>query len=181
MKHASIIERMTLEDKVALCSGAASFVTKDFEQYGIPKMIMADGPHGLRKQLAAADHLGINDSVPATSFPTASLTACSWDRDVLRQMGEAIAREALEGGVAVVLGPGVNIKRNPLCGRNFEYFSEDPYLSGEMGASWIEGLQKFGCGGLAQALRRQQPGERPHGLRQPDRPAHPAGDLPRGV
>lgn len=146
MKHASIIERMTLEDKVALCSGAASFVTKGFEQYGIPKMIMADGPHGLRKQLAAADHLGINDSVPATSFPTASLSACSWDRELLRQMGEAIAREALEGGVAVVLGPGVNIKRNPLCGRNFEYFSEDPYLSGEMGASWIEGLQSLGVG-----------------------------------
>lgn len=146
MKHASIIQRMTLEDKVALCSGAASFVTKGFEQYGIPKMIMADGPHGLRKQLAAADHLGINDSVPATSFPTASLTACSWDRELLRQMGEAIAREALEGGVAVVLGPGVNIKRNPLCGRNFEYFSEDPYLSGEMGASWIEGLQSLGVG-----------------------------------
>jgi len=146
MKHASIIAKMTLEDKVALCSGAASFITKAFEQYDIPAMIMADGPHGLRKQLAAADHLGINDSVPATSFPTARLTACSWDRELLREMGEAIAREALEGSVAVVLGPGVNIKRNPLCGRNFEYFSEDPYLSGEMGAAWIDGLQKTGVG-----------------------------------
>ncbi len=146
MKHAEIIDRMTLEDKIALCSGADFFSTKAFEQYDIPSITMADGPHGVRKQVAAADHLGINRSVPSTSFPTASLTACSWDRDLLRAMGEAIGEEALQEGISVVLGPGVNIKRNPLCGRNFEYFSEDPYLAGEMAASWIQGLQSTGIG-----------------------------------
>lgn len=146
MKHQEIIDQMTLEDKVALCSGADFFSTKAFEMYGIPSITMVDGPHGVRKQVAAADHLGINKSVPSTSFPTASLSACSWDRDLLREMGAAIGEEALQEGVAIVLGPGVNIKRNPLCGRNFEYFSEDPFLAGEMAASWIQGIQSQGVG-----------------------------------
>jgi beta-glucosidase len=137
---------MSLDDKIALCSGADFWHTKAFKRYGIPSITMADGPHGLRKQEAAADQLGINKSVPATSFPTASLTACSWDRDLLREMGAAIAEEALQEQVSIVLGPGVNIKRNPLCGRNFEYFSEDPFLSGEMATSWIMGLQSKGVG-----------------------------------
>ena len=146
MKYKTIIAQMTLAEKVALCSGADFFNTKAFTKYGIPGITMTDGPHGLRKQLASADHLGINQSVPATCFPTASLTACSWNRALLREMGAAIGKEALQEGVSIVLGPGVNIKRNPLCGRNFEYFSEDPYLSGEMAANWIDGLQSQGVG-----------------------------------
>lgn len=146
MKYQAIIDQMSLEEKVALCSGADFFSTKAFEKYGIPSISMADGPHGLRKQVANADHLGLNQSVPATSFPTASLSACSWDRDLLYEMGAAIGEEALQEGVSIVLGPGVNIKRNPLCGRNFEYFSEDPFLAGEMAANWIAGLQSKGVG-----------------------------------
>ncbi len=146
MYFSTIIDQMTLEDKVALCSGADFFTTKAFEKYGIPSIRMADGPHGLRKQLAAADQLGINRSVPSTSFPTASLSACSWDRDLLFELGAAIGEEALQEDVSIVLGPGANIKRSPLCGRNFEYFSEDPFLAGEMAASWIKGLQSQGVG-----------------------------------
>lgn len=142
----SIIDRMTLEEKVALCSGADTFHTKAFEAHGIPGIALADGPHGLRKQVAASDRLGVNKSVPATCFPTASLSACSWDRELLYEMGAAIGEEALQEGVAVVLGPGVNIKRNPLCGRNFEYFSEDPCLAGELAAAWIRGMQSRGVG-----------------------------------
>lgn len=146
MKYQAIIDQMTLEDKVALCSGADYWNTQAFEKYGIPSIMMADGPHGLRKQVSAADPLGINNSIPATCFPTASLTACSWDRDLLFALGAAIGEEALQEGVSIVLGPGVNIKRNPLCGRNFEYFSEDPYLSGELAAAWIAGIQSKGVG-----------------------------------
>ena len=137
---------MTLQDKVALCSGAEFFSTQSFPEIDISSIVMVDGPHGIRKQVSTKDHLGINQSVPATCFPTASLTGCSWDRDLLREMGAAIAEEAQQEGVSVVLGPGVNIKRNPLCGRAFEYFSEDPYLAGEMAASWIDGLQAVGVG-----------------------------------
>ena len=126
--------------------GADIFHTKAFEAHGIPGIALADGPHGLRKQVAASDRLGVNKSVPATCFPTASLSACSWDRELLYEMGAAIGEEALQEGVAVVLGPGVNIKRNPLCGRNFEYFSEDPYLAGELAAAWIRGMQSRGVG-----------------------------------
>ena len=140
------LETMSLEDKIALGSGKDFWHTKDMEKYSIPSLMLADGPHGLRKQEAEADMLGINRSVPATSFPTAVSSACSWDRELLQLEGEAIGREALINGVGVVLGPGANIKRNPLCGRNFEYFSEDPYLTGEMAASHIEGAQSTGCG-----------------------------------
>lgn len=146
MQPNAIRGQMTLQEKIALCSGGDFYATKAFEQYGIPAITLTDGPHGLRKPAAAADQLGINRSVPATCFPTASLTACSWDRELLREMGGAIGEEALQQGVDVVLGPGVNLKRNPLCGRSFEYFSEDPYLAGELAASWIEGLQGRGVG-----------------------------------
>ncbi|MGC9468917.1 MAG: glycoside hydrolase family 3 C-terminal domain-containing protein [Anaerolineae bacterium] len=152
MKHRALIDRMTLRDKIALCSGADFFSTKTFQAYGIPSIAMVDGPHGLRKQLATADQLGINESVPSTCFPTASLCACSWDRALLRELGTAIAEEALQEGVSIVLGPGVNIKRNPLCGRNFEYFSEDPYLAGEMATNWIKGLQRQGVGASLKHL-----------------------------
>lgn len=130
---------MALEDKIALCSGADFWHTKAFEQYGIEKITMSDGPHGLRKQENASDMLGLNRSIPATCFPTASLSACSFDTALLEDVGEAIAKEAIRNDVQVVLGPGANIKRNPLCGRNFEYFSEDPCLTGELAASYIRG------------------------------------------
>ena len=140
------LKQMTLEDKVALGSGKDFWHTKEMPQYGIESIMVADGPHGLRKQPAEADMLGINDSIPATSFPTAVLSACSFDEKLLKQMGEAIALEAKANKVSVVLGPGANIKRNPLCGRNFEYFSEDPYLTGKMAAAFIQGAQSTGIG-----------------------------------
>jgi beta-glucosidase len=146
MKHKEIIVKMSLEDKVAFCSGADFWSTKALEQYAIPSIILTDGPHGLRKQVAAADNLGLNRSVPSTCFPTASATACSWDRGLLREMGEALGEEARQEGVSIILGPAVNIQRNPLGGRNFDYFSEDPYLAGEMAASWIQGVQSQGVG-----------------------------------
>lgn len=140
------IPKMTLEEKIALGSGRDFWHTKAMEAYGIPSLMVADGPHGLRKQEDTADMLGLNQSVPATSFPTAVSSACSWDRELLKQEGEAIAKEALANGVGVVLGPGANIKRNPHCGRNFEYFSEDPCLTGELAAAFIQGAESTGVG-----------------------------------
>ena len=158
MNIEQILEKMTLEDKIALCSGADFWHTKKMPQYEIPTMMMSDGPHGLRKQPETADMLGINDSVPATSFPTAVLSACSWDKELLKKEGEAIAREAIANKVSLVLGPGANIKRNPLCGRNFEYFSEDPYLSGKLAAAHISGIEKTGTGSSLKhfALNNQE-------------------------
>lgn len=135
---------MTLEQKIALCSGKDFWHTKAFPDSGIPSIMLCDGPHGLRKQENAADMLGVNQSVPATCFPTASLSACSFDTELLAEEGRAIAAEAAAQDVAVVLGPGVCLKRNPLCGRNFEYFSEDPYLAGKLAAGFIQGLQENG-------------------------------------
>lgn len=140
------LKQMTLEDKVALGSGKDFWHTKEMKQYGIESIMVADGPHGLRKQPEEADMLGINDSIEATSFPTAALSSCSWDEKLLKQMGKAIALEAKANKVSVVLGPGANIKRNPLCGRNFEYFSEDPYLTGKLAAGFIQGAQSTGIG-----------------------------------
>ena len=140
------LKQMTLEDKVALGSGKDFWHTKEMKQYGIESIMVADGPHGLRKQLEEADMLGINDSIEATCFPTAALSACSFDEKLLSQMGKAIALEAKANKVSVVLGPGANIKRNPLCGRNFEYFSEDPYLTGKLAAGFIQGVQSTGIG-----------------------------------
>lgn len=146
MKYKEIIDKMTLEDKIALCSGKDFWHTKDFEKYGIPSVMMCDGPHGLRKQEETADMLGLNQSVPATAFPTAASTGCSFDTEMVGKIGAAIAEEAKANEVGLVLGPGANLKRNPLCGRNFEYFSEDPYLAGKLAASYIREAQKDGIG-----------------------------------
>lgn len=141
-----ILKEMTLEDKIALCSGASFWETKRFERYGIPALFMCDGPHGLRRQEDAADMLGVNNSRPATCFPAEVTTAGSWDPALLEQIGAAIGEEAREQDVGLVLGPGANLKRNPLCGRNFEYFSEDPYLAGKLAAGFIRGLEAQGVG-----------------------------------
>ena len=133
---------LTVEEKIALCSGEDFWHAK--EMPGVPKLMMTDGPHGLRKQEDTADMLGVNKSVPATCFPTAVSTACSWDADLLKKIGQAIALEAAANGVGLLLGPGANIKRNPLCGRNFEYFSEDPYLTGKLAAGYIQGAESTG-------------------------------------
>ena len=148
MNIEEIISRMTLEDKIALCSGESFWETKKFEKYGIPSLFMCDGPHGLRKQERenGADMLGVNGSRPATCFPAEVTTASSWDDELLAEIGHAIGEEAKEQGVGLVLGPGANIKRNPLCGRNFEYFSEDPYLAGKLAAGFIRGAEAEGIG-----------------------------------
>ncbi|MEE1200020.1 MAG: glycoside hydrolase family 3 C-terminal domain-containing protein [Christensenellales bacterium] len=146
MKQGRQVRDMKLEDKIALCSGASLWETKELKVYGIPSMFMSDGPHGLRKQEIdkVADNFGIHASLPATCFPAEALTACSWDQVLLENIGMAIGREARTMGVGMVLGPGCNIKRNPLCGRNFEYFSEDPYLAGKLAAGFIRGVESLG-------------------------------------
>ena len=141
-----ILQQMTLEDKIALCSGENFWETKKYEQYGIPSLFMCDGPHGLRKQEDVADMLGVNESRKATCFPAEVTTAGSWDPELLTAIGSAIGQEAREQGVGLVLGPGANLKRNPLCGRNFEYFSEDPYLAGKLAAGFIRGAEAQGIG-----------------------------------
>ncbi|WP_338554155.1 glycoside hydrolase family 3 C-terminal domain-containing protein [Paenibacillus sp. KS-LC4] len=141
-----IVAQMTLEEKAGLCSGLDFWHLKGVERLGVPSIMVTDGPHGLRKQQTGADHLGIFDSVPATCFPSAAGLACSWDEELIGKVGVALGEECQAEDVAVLLGPGVNIKRSPLCGRNFEYFSEDPYLSSEMAASHINGVQSQGVG-----------------------------------
>lgn len=138
------IRRLSLEQKCALLSGAATFQTRALPQQGIPAIWLSDGPHGVRKQAGPADHLGINPSEPATCFPTASAVAASWDPALGEELGRALGQEAAAQDVAVLLGPGLNTKRSPLCGRNFEYFSEDPYLAGKMAAAYIRGIQANG-------------------------------------
>lgn len=145
-KVQDILSKMTLEDKISLCNGADFWHSKAMAQYGIPAVTMSDGPHGVRCQKNGADMLGVNESEPATCFPTAVTSGATWDAALLKAEGQAIGEEGLSYGVDVVLGPGVNIKRNPLCGRNFEYFSEDPYLAGAMGAAWVQGAQSTGAG-----------------------------------
>ena len=140
------LQALTLEQKCALLSGAGTFTTRAYQKAGIPAITLSDGPNGVRKQAGAADHLGLNPSVPATCFPTAATVACSWDPALGEQIGQAMGEEAAAQEVAVLLGPGLNTKRSPLCGRNFEYFSEDPYLSGEMGAALVKGIQSNGVG-----------------------------------
>ena len=144
MKNASIIQKLNLEQKCALLSGATTFGTRALPKNNIPSITLSDGPNGVRKQAGAADHLGLNPSVPATCFPTAATVACSWDPALGEQIGQAMGEEAAAQEVAVLLGPGLNTKRSPLCGRNFEYFSEDPYLSGKMAASYVRGIQSNG-------------------------------------
>jgi len=140
------LAQLSLKEKCGLGSGSDTWHTKAIPRLGIPSILMHDGPHGLRKQPDASDALGLNESVPATCFPTAAISACSFDRDLLHQLGAAIGKEALQQRIDVILGPGINIKRSPLCGRNFEYFSEDPLLAGELAAAYIQGLQAQGVG-----------------------------------
>ena len=139
-----IIQKLTLEEKAALLQGWSTWTTWDGSKLGIPAIFMADGPHGLRKQAGAGDHLGLNASVPATCFPTAATMANSWDTELGEELGRALGEEAAANDVHMVLGPGLNMKRSPLCGRNFEYFSEEPYLAGKMGAAYIRGIQANG-------------------------------------
>ena len=141
-----LLQKMTLKEKISITSGFDTWRLKGFQTLGIPKITVCDGPHGLRHQEEGQDHLGINESNPSTCFPPACLSAASFDEELLFEMGQAIGFEALCQNVQVVLGPGVNIKRNPLCGRNFEYFSEDPVLAGKMAAGWIKGVQSMGVG-----------------------------------
>ena len=146
MKHQDIIEKLTLEEKASLCSGKDYWHLVGIERLGLPSIMVSDGPHGLRKHNDKKEKTDIMGSVPAICFPTASATACSWDEDLLFEMGEALGDECRTENISVLLGPGMNIKRSPLCGRNFEYFSEDPYLAGKMAAAFIRGVQSKGIG-----------------------------------
>ena len=139
-----LLKKLTLEEKCAPLSGAETFKTRGMPEHGIPQIWLSDGPHGLRKQAGESDHLGLNPSVPATCFPTASAVANSWDAALGEEIGAALGEEAAAQEVSVALGPGLNMKRNPLCGRSFEYFSEDPYLAGKLAAGYIRGIQSKG-------------------------------------
>ncbi|MDQ0207347.1 glycoside hydrolase family 3 C-terminal domain-containing protein [Alkalicoccobacillus murimartini] len=140
------LKDLTIEEKAELCSGQDFWTTQGVERLDIPSIMLTDGPHGLRKQAGASDHLGLNDSVPATCFPSAVGLASTWNRELIFDVGVALGKEAQHEDVAVLLGPGANIKRSPLCGRNFEYFSEDPYLSAQLAAAHIKGVQNEGVG-----------------------------------
>ncbi len=141
MDAKQLVSQMTLEEKASLCSGKGFWHLKGIDRVGLPSVMVSDGPHGLRKQVASGDHLGLNDSISAVCFPTAAGLACSFDRDLMWMLGEGLGEECQAEDVAILLGPAVNIKRSPLCGRNFEYFSEDPYLAGELAAAYIGGVQ----------------------------------------
>ena len=145
MNIQAVLNQLSTEDKIKLCSGKDMWHLESFPKLGIDEIMVADGPHGLRKAIQQ-DKVGVAEGMPSTCFPTASLTACSWDKELIYQMGQVLAEEALAQNIAVILGPGVNIKRNPRCGRNFEYFSEDPYLSGWMAVGFIKGVQSQGIG-----------------------------------
>lgn len=142
----AIVKQMTLEEKAGMCSGKDFWHLKSVERLGIPEVMVSDGPHGLRKQDKEADHLGANESIKAVCFPTACATACSFDRELLETLGETLGEECQAENLSVILGPAVNIKRSPLCGRNFEYFSEDPYLASQMAAAHIKGVQSKNVG-----------------------------------
>ncbi len=144
MKYKKLVDQMSLEEKASLLSGKDFWQTQDIKKHGIPSIFLADGPHGMRKQAVAADHLGLNESLNATCFPTAVSMASSWNDSLGEELGKRLGTEAVSQRVNVVLGPGTNIKRNPRCGRNFEYFSEDPYLAGKMAAAYIRGIQSNG-------------------------------------
>ena len=141
-----LLNQMTIEEKASLCSGADFWHTKSIERLGLPAVMVSDGPHGLRKQDETADHLGSEASIEAVCFPTASAMACSFDRELIYNVGSALGEECQAENVNVLLGPGINMKRSPLCGRNFEYYSEDPYLAGELGAAFVSGVQSHGAG-----------------------------------
>lgn len=142
----SVVAELTLEEKAGLVSGATFWTTRPVDRLNVPAITITDGPHGVRLQRQGEDHLGLNSSEPATCFPTASSTGSTWDRELLGELGVALAKESRALGVDVLLGPGVNIKRSPLCGRNFEYFSEDPFHAGVMGAGYVHGVQSRGVG-----------------------------------
>jgi len=145
-KANDILNQLNLEEKAGLCSGSDFWHLKSIDRLGLSKIMVTDGPHGLRKQDGASDHVGLQNSVPATCFPTAVTTASSWDANLMREMGIALGEECKQENVSVILGPGANIKRSPLCGRNFEYISEDPYHTGTMAAALINGIQSQGVG-----------------------------------
>lgn len=144
MKYQELVHKMTLEEKAAFLSGKNVWQTWNFERLNLPSIFCSDGPHGVRKQAGAGDHLGLNASLPATCFPTAATIANSWDEELGKKLGKALGEEANAQEVNILLGPGLNIKRSPLCGRNFEYFSEDPYLAGKMAAAYVQGIQSQG-------------------------------------
>lgn len=144
MKHQELLEKLTLEEKAALLSGKTVWETRDIPRLAIPSIFLSDGPHGIRRQAGAGDHLGLNESLKATCFPTAAAIANSWDEALGEELGAALGEEAADQQVHVLLGPGLNMKRSPLCGRNFEYFAEDPYLAGKLAASYIRGIQSQG-------------------------------------
>jgi beta-glucosidase len=142
----AILAKMTLEQKASMCSGADFWHTTAIEELGLPSIMVSDGPHGLRKQEEKVDHMGVAESIKAICFPTASAMACSFDRELLHTVGDALGEECLAEDIAVLLGPGINMKRSPLCGRNFEYYSEDPYLAGELGTAFVKGVQSHSVG-----------------------------------
>ena len=146
MDYQELVRKMTLEEKASLCSGLDFWHLKGIERLGIPSIMVTDGPHGLRKQAGNGDRAVLSESIPATCFPTASALAATWNRELVFQVGQAIGEECRQENVGVLLGPGANVKRSPLCGRNFEYFSEDPYLTGEIAKSHIQGVQSQGIG-----------------------------------
>ena len=150
MNAEQILKEMTLEEKAAFCSGRDFWHTKRIERLGVPSVMMCDGPHGLRKQEGEGDHLGINKSIETVCYPSAAALASSFDRSVMTRLGEALGQECQAENVGMLLGPGLNIKRSPLCGRNFEYFSEDPMLAGEMGAAYVKALQSMGVAACAK-------------------------------
>lgn len=141
-----LVNQMTLEEKAGMCSGADFWHLKGIERLGIPSVMVSDGPHGLRKQDEAADHLGVNESIKAVCFPAGCATASSFDRNLVRTLGETIGKECQAEGISTILGPAVNIKRSPLCGRNFEYYSEDPFVSTEIAGAFVEGVQSQNVG-----------------------------------
>ena len=158
---AELVAQLTLEEKASLTSGAGFWTTKGIERLGIPSVMVADGPHGLRKQAGSADHLGMAESVPATCFPPAVGLGSSWDVELAERVGVALGVESSIEDVAVLLGPGINIKRSPLCGRNFEYLSEDPIVSGELGTAVVRGTQSTGVGtSLKHFAANNQEGDR---------------------
>ena len=162
MRHEGIVSKLSLWQKCALLSGGTAFGTRAVASVGLPALQFADGPHGLRHQDEGSNHMGLGESLPATCFPTAVTLADTWDTELVRRVGAALGREAASQRVGVLLGPGINIKRSPLCGRNFEYFSEDPCLAGEMAAAYVSGVQSAGVGACvkhfavnSQETRRQ--------------------------
>lgn len=141
-----LVNELTLEEKASLCSGADFWHTEAIDRLNIPAAMVSDGPHGIRKQESLADHMGVAESIKAIGFPTASAMACSFNRDLLHKVGDALGEECVAEDLAVLLGPGINMKRSPICGRNFEYYSEDPVVAGELGAAFVNGVQEHGVG-----------------------------------